>query len=91
MPLCRLTCFCRCPAFPAPTQPTSSQELVDEYYDHLARPGTPLKTFRIRVFAFAATEAPIKPDDILDGQSVFRWAAWGLGDQHIAWVGIMSS
>jgi hypothetical protein len=64
---------------------------VDEYYDHLARPGTPLKTFRIRVFAFAATEAPIKPDDILDGQSVFRWAAWGLGDQHIAWVGIMSS
>ena len=47
------------------------QELVDEYYAHLERPGTPSRTFRIRLFAFTATEEPLTPDEILEGESFF--------------------
>ena len=32
------------------------QELFEEYYAALRRPGTPLKTFRIRVYALPALE-----------------------------------
>ena len=41
------------------------QELKEEYFSHLLRPGTPSKTFRIRCFAFAASEDPLTPDEIL--------------------------
>ncbi len=47
------------------------QELFEEYFAHLHRPGTPSKTFRIRVFAFPATEEPMTPDEIMEGDSFF--------------------
>ncbi|KIY95178.1 hypothetical protein MNEG_12783 [Monoraphidium neglectum] len=46
-------------------------ELKEEYFQHLLRPGTPSKTFRIRCFAFAASEDPMTPDEILEGQCFF--------------------
>jgi hypothetical protein len=32
------------------------QELLHEYFDALSRPGTPLKTFRIKIFIFPALQ-----------------------------------
>ncbi|KAI8469014.1 MAG: hypothetical protein J3K34DRAFT_514681 [Monoraphidium minutum] len=50
-------------------------ELKEEYFAHLLRPGTPSKTFRIRCFAFAASEEPLTPDEILEGQVFFNHEA----------------
>jgi len=51
---------------PGPSPP--SQEMFEEYTTHLMRPGTPSKTFRIRVFVFAAAEEPYAPDQEMDEQ-----------------------
>lgn len=40
------------------------QELFDEYARALRLPGTPVKTFRLRVFLFRAAEDPLTPEDI---------------------------
>jgi hypothetical protein len=59
------------------------QELVEDYYAHLQRPGTPSKTFRIKVFVQMAAEEPLTPDEIMDGQSFFRYSArQSLGYEH---------
>eukprot|EP00879_Flechtneria_rotunda_P014712 GHRR01015373.1.p1 GENE.GHRR01015373.1~~GHRR01015373.1.p1 ORF type:complete len:400 (+),score=120.96 GHRR01015373.1:281-1480(+) len=47
------------------------QELVEDYYSHLDRPGTPSKTYRIKVFVFMAAEEPLTPDEIMEGQTFF--------------------
>ncbi|WIA22655.1 hypothetical protein OEZ86_009625 [Tetradesmus obliquus] len=47
------------------------QELVEDYFAHLERPGTPSKTFRIKVFVFMAAEEPLTPDEIMEGQTFF--------------------
>lgn len=59
-----LTLLCVVPGVP--------QELVEDYLSHLERPGTPSKTFRIRVFVFMAAEDPLTPDEIMEGQTFFR-------------------
>ena len=51
------------------------QELVEDYLAHLQLPGTPRKTFRIKVFVFMAAEEPLTPDEILEGQHFFRWVS----------------
>jgi hypothetical protein len=56
----------------APATISPRQELKEEYFAHLLRPGTPSKTFRIRCFAFAASEEPLTPDEILEGRCFFR-------------------
>ena len=56
---------------------------MDEYFAHLERPGTPLKTFRIKVFAFPAAEDPLTPDEILDGETFFRCAICSLVFQKL--------
>ncbi|GAB4816617.1 hypothetical protein N2152v2_003663 [Parachlorella kessleri] len=43
------------------------QELFDEYARALRMPGTPVKTFRMRVFLFRAAEDPLTPEDIVAG------------------------
>jgi len=48
------------------------QELVEDYLAHLQLPGTPRKTFRIKVFVFMAAEEPLTPDEIMEGQHFFR-------------------
>lgn len=48
------------------------QELIEDYMAHLQRPGTPCKTFRIKVFVFMASEEPLTPDEIMEGQHFFR-------------------
>ena len=63
-----------------PPKPFCAQELKEEYFAHLLRPGTPSKTFRIRVFAFAASEEPLTPHEILEAQ--FFAADGGGGGQH---------
>jgi hypothetical protein len=46
-------------------------------------PGTPIKTFRLRLFLFAAAEDPYTPEDIayFSSSRTSRWAAgcmcWG--------------
>lgn len=50
------------------------QELIEDYLAHLERPGTPFKTFRIKVFVFMAAEEPLTPDEIMEGQTFFRCA-----------------
>lgn len=45
---------------------------MEDYYSHLERPGTPSKTFRIKVFVFMAAEEPLTPDEIMEGQTFFR-------------------
>jgi hypothetical protein len=47
------------------------QELIEDYLAHLQRPGTPCKTFRIKVFVFMAAEEPLTPDEIMEGQHFF--------------------
>lgn len=42
----------------------TSQELYDEYFRALKLPGTPIKTFRIRLFLFKAAEEPYTPEDL---------------------------
>lgn len=44
------------------------KEMFEEYFRGLRMPGTPVKTFRLRVFLFPAEEEPFTPEDILDGQ-----------------------
>jgi hypothetical protein len=61
---------------PAPTNthtrpPLQTQELQDDYLTALARPGTPYKTFRIKVYVFAAAEDPLTPDEIMEGAHFF--------------------
>lgn len=53
------------------------QEMFEEYASHLLRPGTPSKTFRIKLFVFAAAEEPLTPDEIMDGENFFRSGSWG--------------
>lgn len=40
------------------------QELFDEYFRALRLPGTPIKTFRLRLFLFRAAEVPYTPEDL---------------------------
>jgi hypothetical protein len=45
------------------------QELYEEYFAALRRPGTPLKTFRVKVYVFPALQfetmyAQPEPDDV---------------------------
>lgn len=41
-----------------------SQELFDEYQRALRLPGTPIKTFRLRLFLFPAAEDPFTPEEL---------------------------
>lgn len=60
--------------------PLPLQELKDEYFAHLRRPTTPTKTFRVRCFISPAKEEPLTPDEILEGETFFRWVLLlGLG------------
>lgn len=54
------------------------QELIEDYLAHLARPGTPCKTFRIKVFVFMAAEEPLTPDEIMEGQHFFGYVEVGV-------------
>lgn len=40
------------------------QELFHEYWRALRLPGTPVKTFRLRLFLFPAAEDPYTPEDL---------------------------
>jgi hypothetical protein len=57
------------------------QELIEDYLAHLQRPGTPCKTFRIKVYVFMASEEPLTPDEIMEGHHFFRWAGRAGRDQ----------
>lgn len=49
------------------------QEMFDEYLTHLRCPDTPSpRTFRIRVFLFAADETPRYPEELMDGEDGMR-------------------
>lgn len=58
---------------------------MEDYLSHLDRPGTPHKTFRIKVFVFMAAEEPLTPDEIMEGQTFFRFvhASARLPTNHI--------
>lgn len=43
---------------------TPVQELFGEYHHALRLPGTPIKTFRLRLFLFPAAEEPVTPEDL---------------------------
>jgi hypothetical protein len=45
--------------------PCVGQEMFDEYVRALAQPGTPVKTFRLRVFLFRAQEDIFMPEHLL--------------------------
>ena len=53
------------------------QEMFDEYQRGLAVPGTPIRTFRLRVLLFAVVEVPYSvgdpftPEEIQDGRDFF--------------------
>ncbi len=47
------------------------QEMLDEYQRGLRIPGTPIKTFRLRVLLFPAAEEPFTPEEIADGEIFF--------------------
>lgn len=47
------------------------QEMLDEYQRGLRIPGTPIKTFRLRVLLFPAAEEPFTPEEIADGEFFF--------------------
>lgn len=69
-------CACWLASFPL-------QELIEDYLAHLARPGTPCKTFRIKVFVFMAAEEPLTPDEIMEGQHFFGYVVVGV---HGRWA-----
>lgn len=51
------------------------QEMFEEYYRGLKLPGTPSKTFRLRVFLFFdMIQEPLTPDEYADGCAFFRTA-----------------
>ncbi len=45
--------------------------MQDEYQRGLQVPGTPIKTFRLRVFLFPALDEPFTPEEIADGEQFF--------------------
>lgn len=63
------------------------QEMLEEYQRGLRIPGTPIKTFRLRVLLFRASEEPFTPEELADGEQFFsrsrcepssgaRWTSW---------------
>lgn len=58
------------------------QEMFDEYQRGLAVPGTPIRTFRLRVLLFAVVEVPYSvgdpftPEEIQDGRDFFARSRW---------------
>lgn len=50
---------------------TLLQEMLEEYQRGLRIPGTPIKTFRLRVLLFRASEEPFTPEELADGEEFF--------------------
>lgn len=59
------------------------EELFDEYVRALCLPGTPVKTFRLRMFLFPASEDPYTPEDMAQAASHERF----LGSQASSGAG----
>jgi len=47
------------------------QEMFEEFFRALKVPGTPVKTFRLRVVLFPAAEEPMTPEELADAQHFF--------------------
>ena len=61
-----------------------SQEMLDEYQRGLHIPGTPIKTFRLRVFLFPALDEPFTPEEIADGEQFFSLSRYEPAIRHYA-------
>ena len=48
-----------------------AQEMFEEFFLALKVPGTPVKTFRLRVLLFPAAEEPMTPEELADAQHFF--------------------
>lgn len=61
------------------------QEMFEEYQRGLAVPGTPIRTFRLRVLLFSVVEVPYSvgepftPEEIQDGHDFFARSSMGMG------------
>ena len=54
-----------------------AQEMFEEFFRALKVPGTPVKTFRLRVVLFPAAEEPMTPEELADAQHFFSTSRCG--------------
>lgn len=63
-----------------------SQELFGEYRHALRLPGTPIKTFRLRLFLFPAAEEPVTPEDLAFYSHASHSSRWVLLYCKCCWL-----